>query len=93
MKDGCCQVFVLFLSAFCTALFCKLHSEVVTFTSELLIMSNIFKNNFSQILVIIITIILAIMVTLIFREPIKRIDEKLHKTIPSNDTFTIKALQ
>ena len=56
-------------------------------------MSNIFKNNFSQILVIIITIILAIIVTLIFRGPINRIDEKLQKTIPSNDTLTIRTLK
>lgn len=93
MEDHCCQVFVVFLSAFCTAVFCKLHSEVITFTSELLIMSNILKNNFSQILVIIVTIILAIIVTLIFNGQIKRIDEKLQKTVPSNDTLTINTVK
>ena len=51
------------------------------------------KNNFSQVVVIIITIILAIVVTVIFSGQIKLIDEKLHKTVPTNDTLTIKTIK
>lgn len=56
-------------------------------------MSNMWKNNLSQVLVIIVTIILAIIVTVIFSEQIKLIDEKLHRTVPTNDTLTIKNIK
>ena len=54
---------------------------------------NMWKKNIYQILVLMITIIIAIVVFTFFNGKIKTIDEKLHKAVPANDTLTIKTIK